>query len=163
MLPRYVQCTYVQTTNLCQKNEHLIAYHQMKSYLFWMSGSPLTISCAWPCFSVTSTSYSIPASCKTGPIECPLFTQSCLINLPDWPILGIAPRVNWVKFGSNWVKNEVAPRFCIIAQFFTDSEGPMGVSRRKTPLEGSHEMENWAIWRKLFIQACNDILPLLNH
>ena len=76
LLPKILCCqgmynvrTYVQTTNLCQENEHLIAYHQMKSYLFWMSGSPLTISCAWPCFSVTSTSYSIPASCKTGPIS----------------------------------------------------------------------------------------------
>ena len=79
----------------------------------------------------------------------PLFTQSCLINLPDWPTLGIAPRVNWFKFGSNWVKIELPPSFQSIAQFFTDSEASMGVLRRKTPFEGSREMENWAIWRKL--------------
>ena len=51
-------------------------------------------------------------------VECPLFSQSYLINLPDWSTLDIAPRVNWVKFGPIWLKNEVVPRFRSIAQFF---------------------------------------------
>ena len=75
-------------------------------------------------------------------LECPLFSQSYLINLPNWPLLDIAPKFNWVKFGSHLVKIELPPSFRNIAQFFTDSEGTIGVSRRKTPFEGSREMEN---------------------
>ena len=51
-------------------------------------------------------------------IECPLFSQSYLINLPDWSTLDIAPRVNWVKFGSIWVKIVVAPSRAKITKFY---------------------------------------------
>ena len=39
-------------------------------------------------------------------------------------------------------KIEVAPKLQSIAQFFTDYGPSMGVSRSKSPLDGSREMEN---------------------
>ena len=101
------------------------------------------------------------SQCTTSLIECPLFGELCLINLPDWPSSDIASRVTWPKFGPIWAKNEVAPSFWSIAQFFTDSERLIGVSRRKTPFEGSRGLKNWAIWRKLKIQGVLMVLPLI--
>ena len=75
-------------------------------------------------------------------VEFLLFRQCSQNNLPIWPNLDIAPKVNWFKFEQIWVKTEVARGRGKIAQFFTDFGSPMGVSRRKMPFEGSREMEN---------------------